>query len=71
MTEAKLYRKPNTNLRIYAVEEHGDIRLTKFTKDHANIASLKVLNRNLKLFKKNLREANKSYYLLLLVLHPK
>jgi hypothetical protein len=33
MTAAKLYRKPNTNLRIYAVEEHGDIRLTKFTKD--------------------------------------
>ena len=41
MTAPKLYRRPNTDLRIYAVEEHGDIRWTKFTEDHATIANLK------------------------------
>jgi hypothetical protein len=33
MTGAKLYRKPNTDLRIYAVQEHKYVRWTKFTED--------------------------------------
>jgi hypothetical protein len=41
MTAPKLYRKPNTDLRIYALEEHGDIRWTRLAEDHANIANLK------------------------------
>jgi hypothetical protein len=41
MTDPKLNRRPNTDLRIYAYEEHGDIRWTKFAEDHANIANLK------------------------------
>ena len=41
MTAPKLYRRPNTNLRIYAVEQDGDILWTKFTEEHASIANLK------------------------------
>jgi hypothetical protein len=41
MAAPKLFRKPGTDLRIYAVEEHGDIRWMKFTEDHADITNLK------------------------------
>jgi aminoglycoside N3'-acetyltransferase len=41
MTAPNLYRVPNTDRRIYAIEEHGDIRWTKFAEDHANIVNLK------------------------------
>jgi hypothetical protein len=39
MTGAKLYRKPNTDLRICAVEEQS-VRWTKFTEDQTSIADL-------------------------------
>lgn len=41
MTAPKLYRVPNKDLRIYAVEEDGDVMWTKFSEDNADIASLK------------------------------
>jgi hypothetical protein len=41
MTAPKLYRVPNKDLRIYAVEEDGDVMWTKFSEDHAEIANLK------------------------------
>jgi hypothetical protein len=31
----------NTNLRIYAIEQDGDIHWKKFTEEHADIANLK------------------------------
>jgi hypothetical protein len=41
MTAPKLYRIPNTDHRIYAIEEGRDVLWTKFSEDHAEIANLK------------------------------
>ena len=40
MTTGRLYRIPNTELRIYAVEE-GDVRWTKLSEDHAEIRNMR------------------------------
>ena len=41
MTPGRLYRIPNTDLRIYAVEEDGDVRQTKLSEDHAEIRNMR------------------------------
>ena len=41
MTPGRLYRIPNTDLRIYAVEEDGDVRWTKLSEDHAEIRNMR------------------------------
>jgi hypothetical protein len=41
MTPGRLYRIPNTDLRIYAVEEDGDVRWTKLSGDHAEIRNMR------------------------------
>jgi hypothetical protein len=40
MTTGRLYRIPNTELRIYAVEE-GDVRWTKPSGDHTEIRNMR------------------------------
>jgi hypothetical protein len=41
MTTGRLFRIPNTDLRIYAVEEDGDVRWTKLSEDHAEIRNMR------------------------------
>ena len=41
MTTGRLYRIPNTELRIYAVEEDGDVRWTKPSGDHTEIRNMR------------------------------
>jgi hypothetical protein len=41
MTAGRLYRIPNTDLRIYAVDEDGDVRWTKLSEDHAEIRNMR------------------------------
>jgi hypothetical protein len=41
LTAPKLYRVPDSDNRLYAVEEDGNINWTKFSEDHAVIANLK------------------------------
>ena len=41
MTPGRLYRIPNTDLRIYAVEEDGDVRWTKLSEDHAEFRNMR------------------------------
>ena len=49
MTTGRLYRIPNTDLRIYAVEEDGDVRWTKPSGDHTEIRNMrKSTDKNLK-----------------------
>jgi hypothetical protein len=41
MTTGRLYRIPDTDLRIYVVEEDGDVRWTKLSGDHAEIRNMR------------------------------
>jgi hypothetical protein len=41
LTAPKLYRVPDSDKRIYAVEEDENINWTKFSEDYAVIANLK------------------------------
>ena len=41
MTTGRLYWIPDTDLRIYAVEEDGDVRWTKLSGDHAEIRNMR------------------------------
>jgi hypothetical protein len=41
MTTGRLYRIPDTDLTIYAVEEDGDVRWTKLSGDHAEIRNMR------------------------------
>ena len=41
MTTGRLYLILDTDLRIYAVEEDGDVRWTKLSGDHAEIRNMR------------------------------
>jgi hypothetical protein len=41
MTTGRLYRTPDTDLRIYAVEEDGDVRWSKLSGDSAEIRNMR------------------------------
>ena len=41
MTTGKLYRIPGTDSRIYAVEQGGEVKWTRFNEDYAEIKNMR------------------------------